>query len=168
MTTTLFLGRSSKTSHFFFANGDSQNILLETITIHAGKCNSRGKEHLEAVEWFAAHVRHLDCSFVELAELASTDKTCVVVILSLDKAQRQRNSVVPKHPGQSVDKSLPWNLWPMGCFSDAKVTQHSHIPPKVTSKQSLLWILFQLWLYILESVIVFILVVGKDVCCGGI
>lgn len=54
-------------------------------------------------------MRHLDCGLVEVAELFSADKANVVIVLSLDKTERQteRNSAVFKPPGQSLDKSIP-------------------------------------------------------------
>jgi len=54
-------------------------------------------------------VRHLDSGLVEVAELASTDKTNVGIVLFLDKTERQteRSSAVSELPGQSLDKNIP-------------------------------------------------------------
>lgn len=74
-------------------------------------------EHPEAVEWFLALVRYLDCDLVEVAKFVSADKTNVAIVLSLHKTEKQteRNSAVSKPLGQILDKSICWNFWPMGC-----------------------------------------------------
>lgn len=50
----------------------------------------------------------LDCGLIEVSEFVSTKKTNVVIVLSLDKTEKQneRDSAVSKPLGQHLDKSI--------------------------------------------------------------